>query len=191
MTERKPALMIVDMINDYMDPEGDLYGELLHDIVPNVEQLATTFRNTDLPVIFANTSIVTDDQPMVEQWGQHAVRGTWGERVIDPLTPQESDYVVRKPMYDAFYDTELDHLLRSLNATEVIITGVDSHVCILQTSIGAFNRGYDVTIVKNGISTKEQHKHQFAIEYTESHLGEVRSSADIVARIEQQCATTN
>lgn len=186
MTEQEPALVIVDMINDYMNPEGELYGEILHDIVPNVETLAESFRDADLPVVFANTSTVTDDQPMVEKWGRHAIRGTWGERVIDSLMPQESDYIVRKPMYDAFHDTELDHLLRSLDTTEVVLTGVDSHVCVLQTGIGAFNRGYDVTVVEDGMSTKEQHKHQFMIEYTESHLGEIQSAADVVARIEQR-----
>lgn len=174
-----------------MHPNGELYGDVLHDIVPNVERLLTSFRDNNLPVVFANTSVVSDEQPMAEKWGQHATRGTWGEQVIDDIAPQESDYVVRKPMYDAFHDTELDHLLRSFEATEVILTGVDSHVCVLQTGIGAINRGYDVTVVEDGMTTKEQHKHEFAVEYTKSHLGDIESTTDVVARIEQRWATAN
>lgn len=168
-----------------MHPDGELYGEVLHDIVPNVEELLTLFRDRDLPVIFANTSIVSDEQQMVKKWGRHAERGTWGERVIDDIAPIESDYVVRKPMYDAFHDTELDNLLRSMSVSEVLLTGVDSHVCVLQTGVGAFNLGYDVTVVEDGITTKEQYKHEFAIEYTESHLGQIKSTTEVVATIEE------
>ena len=191
VTEQKPALVVVDMINDYMDPDGELYGEFLHDIIPNVEQLLTAFRAENLPIVFANTSTVTDEQPMVEKWGRHAERGTWGERVIDDISPQESDYVVRKPMYDAFHDTELDHLLRSVGATKTVVTGVDSHVCVLQTGIGACNRGYDVTVVEDGMTTKEQYKHEFAIEYTKSHLGQVESTDHVVELIEQRWTTAD
>jgi nicotinamidase-related amidase len=181
MTENKPALIIVDMINDYVHPDGELYGETLHDVVPTIDRLITVFHDLNLPVVYANTSVVSDEQPMVKKWGVHAERGTWGAKVVEEIAPSESDYVVRKPMYDGFYDTELDHILRSLDVTEVVLTGVDSHVCVLQTGIGAANRNYDVTVAEDGMSTKEQHKHEFAINYTESHLGRVMDHQDLVS----------
>ena len=38
--------------------------------------------------------------------------GSWGWQVVDELAPREDEAIVRKPRYDAFYGTQLEHMLR-------------------------------------------------------------------------------
>ncbi len=144
------ALLVVDVQNDFANPSGKLYAKGAEKIIKPIRKLASSAREHGATVIYTQDWHLKDD-PEFKIWGEHTLVGTWGAEVVDELRPGESDVVVRKPSYDAFYSTPLDHVLRSRKINTLILTGLLANICILCTAMGAAVRGYRLIIPVDAI----------------------------------------
>jgi ureidoacrylate peracid hydrolase len=81
------------------------------------------------------------------------VRETWDAEIVDELKPEKDDHIVVKRRDSAFQDTELDLWLRSLYVDTIIVTGVDTAICVENTLTDGFNLGYDVILVEYATSS--------------------------------------
>lgn len=84
---------------------------------------------------------------------QHEDTG-WPLQPFHPdLAPNADDIVIRKRASDAFYETPLDDVLRTLSVSHLVVTGMQTEYCVDATSRRATSLGYDVTLVANGHTT--------------------------------------
>ena len=81
------------------------------------------------------------------------IRCTWDADIIDELKPADADHIVVKRRDSAFQDTELDLWLRSSYIDTVIVTGVDTAICVENTLTDAFNIGYDIILVEDATAS--------------------------------------
>ena len=169
----KTALLIIDMLNEYLDPKGKIYCEAGREIISNIKTLKEHFVNNNSPVIYINTSHINDGDPETAKWGLHAMRGTWGAEIIPELAPSSNDIVVLKRTYDGFYNTELEITLRSLNVDTVVVCGIHTHVCVLCTSLGAFYRGFNVVALEDCMTTGYKPNHETRLRFYSSHIGKL------------------
>lgn len=58
------------------------------------------------------------------------IQGTWGAEIVDELKPRDGEIVVVKPRYSAFFGTDLDTILRTLEIKYLAFTGVDTAICV-------------------------------------------------------------
>jgi ureidoacrylate peracid hydrolase len=65
------------------------------------------------------------------------------------IAPRESDYMVEKTLYDGFFRTTLDSLLRNLGVRNLIFVGFTAGGCLLTTAIGALNHNYRVAVLRD------------------------------------------
>ena len=83
----KTALIVIDMLNDFLDPGGSLYaGAQAREIIPFVAQKIAEFRAQGQVVIFVCDAHAPDD-PEFGVFPAHAVKGSWGARIIPELPP--------------------------------------------------------------------------------------------------------
>jgi nicotinamidase-related amidase len=98
-----------------------------------------------------------------DTWCKCLVRGTESSRIVVGIEPKEGDVLIEKKRFSAFYNTNLDDVLRACDVGELDIIGYSSDVCIRFTSVDAYNRGYRVNIVREGVEafreTTEQSLH--------------------------------
>lgn len=73
--------------------------------------------------------------------------------IVEELRPINGERVIKKCGYDAFANTELDQILRSLNVEYLIITGTVTNWCVDSTVRSAFHRFYKVVVAADGVST--------------------------------------
>jgi ureidoacrylate peracid hydrolase len=66
------------------------------------------------------------------------------------MAPESSDFIVEKTMYDGFFRTTLDTLLRNLGVKNLIFVGFTADICLLNTVIGALNHNYRVVVLRDG-----------------------------------------
>lgn len=94
--------------------------------------------------------------------------GTWWKDLISIENPHsaiipEFDYshrsVLRKNQYDAFYETSLEEILRRKSVSQVVISGVMTHLCCETTARSAFVRGFEVFFLVDGTATYNQDHH--------------------------------
>ncbi len=180
----KRALIIVDMLNDFVRPYGKLYVPKAEEIIPNIKVLKKAFKENGLPVIYTNDSHLPKVDAEFRIWREHAVRGTPGAEVVEELKPDEDDFVIQKRRYSAFFSTDLDVLLRELDVGEVVLTGVATNVCVLHTAADAFFRGYKVIVVSDGTMSVPPEEQEKWLGYMRSVYGaEILSTSEIVSKI--------
>ena len=158
------ALLIIDVQNDFANPSGKLYAKGAEKVIPPIKKLASAARRSGATVIYTQDWHIKGD-PEFEIWGEHALAGTWGAEIVDELKPEEADVIVRKPSYDAFYSTSLDHVLRSRKITTLILTGLLGNICVHCTAIGAAMRGYKLIIPVDAIFTIHEFDHVASLRF--------------------------
>lgn len=166
----KSALLIADMIFDFVDPQGKLYVPGIEVIVPVNAALIAKARDLGIPVIYVNDSHDPDDEEF-EQWGPHAIAGTPGTDVVSELAPEEGDYVLDKKRYSAFYGTELDELLKKLVVEHLVITGTVTNICVMVSAIEALMRGYRVTVPSKAVHALSDEDQRMALDQIERVFG--------------------
>lgn len=157
------ALLICDMLNDFVKEGATLEVPKARAIISNIKREIKKARKNSIPVIYCCDAHKNSDTEF-KLWPRHAVKGTEGARVIDQLQPHKHDYVVYKTRYSCFYKTSLDRILKKLGITHVIMTGVVTNICILYTTSDAYMRSYHIVIPENCVAALTQREHQFTLE---------------------------
>jgi nicotinamidase-related amidase len=157
----RTALIVLDMQNDFVDPRGSLCVEAARATVPAIARLLAFAHDHGLTVVYTQDWHRAGD-PEFAMWGPHAVAGTWGAEIVPALAPRPEDLVVRKPRYDAFYGTPLDHELRQRQITDVIVTGTVSNICVLSTAGSAALRWLRVIVPVDAVSALTEFDQQVA-----------------------------
>jgi nicotinamidase-related amidase len=163
MELEKPAILVVDMLNDFVT--GSLGCERGQAIVPATAELLNAARECGIPVIFCNDAHIKDIDIELKLWGDHAIAGTEGAQVIPELNLGEGDYVVPKRRYSGFFQTDLDILLRELGIKTCIMTGLHAHMCVRHTSADAYQLGYKVVVAKEATDSFTEQDYKSGLEY--------------------------
>jgi nicotinamidase-related amidase len=175
------CVLVIDMLRDFLEPDGALFCERCRTIIPKVKELLHHARRSGWPVIYVCDSHPPGSRdPDVLRFGPHAVRGTSGAEVITELAPAPGDHMVLKRTYDGFYNTDLEMTLRSLQADTVIISGIHTHVCVLATSLGAFHRGFRVIVLEDCTQASSEEKHRSRLDFIRSHVGDVMDLESLI-----------
>jgi hypothetical protein len=132
----KPALLIIDMQNDFVLEGKPLRVAGAQAAIPKMQSVLAEFRKRPLPV-FHILRVHRADGSDVEIIRQErfrqqpfAVAGTPGAAVIDELTPRRGEYVVEKIRMSAFIGTELDLMLRTLGVRPRTASGQPSSMAL-------------------------------------------------------------
>ena len=157
------ALVIIDMQRDFLEAGG--FGEALGNdvaplraIVPACAALLAGLRARRVPIIHTREGHRPDlsDAPKAKvergtpalrigdegPMGRILIRGEAGHDIIADLSPFPGEPVVDKPGKGAFYQTDLDLMLRNRGIDTLLVAGVTTEVCVHTTIREANDRGY-------------------------------------------------
>lgn len=155
------ALLVIDMQKYFLDEDSHAYIPASKAILPNIKNLVLAYRKADLPVIFTRHSLEKNEEPgiMGRWWGDVIWEESSLSEIETNLAPKNSDIVIRKTRYSAFYGTDLETFLRNKNVKSLVITGVMTHLCCESTAREAFMRDYEVYFAVNGTATQNEELH--------------------------------
>jgi biuret amidohydrolase len=84
---------------------------------------------------------------------EHNIEGSPGTQIIPELY-KEGDYVIsNKKRLDCFYGTDLRQLLDTLKVKNVVLMGINTNTCVLNTSFTAFNFDYRVVVLSDCVAS--------------------------------------
>lgn len=170
--ENKEALIIIDMLNDFVLEGAPLEVPSTRTVVPELKKEIDKARRAGIPVIYVCDSHEKDDREFKKMgWPAHAVKGTKGAEVIEDLKPLKGDWIIEKNTYSGFYNTKLDDTLRELGIKAIRLTGCVTNICILFTASDAALRGYDVKVLENCVAGINREDHEFALRLMKNVLG--------------------
>lgn len=169
---KKEALVVIDMLNDFVLPGAPLEVPATRGIVPVIRHEIDRARAAGQPVVYVCDSHAPDDKEFRKfGWPAHAVRGTKGAEVIEELKPALTDTVVPKDTYSGFYGTRLEEALAVLGVDALRLTGCVTHICVMFTASDAVLRGYDVSVVEDGVAGITREDHDAALRIMKNVMG--------------------
>lgn len=151
----RTALLVIDMQNDFVKEGAVLEVPKIRNQIPKIRRLIETCRELGIPVIYTKQVYRADSKvkPLILEMfpllGKKGLRdGTEGAEIYSEIEPKPGDIVVRKMGFSAFYNTELESILRNINGRRnvetVIICGTVTNICCESTARDAFERDYKV-----------------------------------------------
>ncbi|GAB3596713.1 hypothetical protein GCM10027408_06520 [Microbacterium tumbae] len=87
----------------------------------------------------------------------------WGAQVLDAVRPEPGDIVIEKHRWDAFFNTDLDPILRNLDVNRLIIAGLQTNVCVETTSRTGMMKNFDIAVPEDAVSTDGEALHHAAL----------------------------
>ncbi len=176
-----PALVVIDLQKGIATRVAP---EVIAPVVDNSAKLAAAFRAQGWPVVLVN---VTGGAPGRTDAGKDAPArpapdADWAD-LMPELGRQEGDILVTKKTWGAFYDTGLDDELKKRGVTQVVLTGVATSIGVESTARPAYEHGYHVALVSDAMADLDQAMHDHAIAKVFPRLGEVATTAEILAAI--------
>ncbi|MGD2174447.1 MAG: isochorismatase family cysteine hydrolase [Candidatus Brocadiaceae bacterium] len=182
------AFWDVDTQHDFMDEDGKLAVPGAEQIVPNLRELTRYAVEHGIPII-ASADAHEPGDPEFDQFGEHCVAGTPGQRKIEAtvapgsqvtetgilpeqlnalLTGDLPQVVIEKEDLDVFTEPVADKVLSALRPRQVYVYGVATEYCVLKTVLGLRERGYDVGVVRDAIRGIEDEAAGEALERMEA-----------------------
>lgn len=165
------ALLVIDMLKDFINEGGALEtGSDGRSIVPFVKKKIAEYRELNYSIIYICDNHETDDKEF-DMFPLHCVKDTEGSEIIEELEVLETDKIILKRRYSAFYGTDLDLYLREKGIDEISIVGVCTNICVLYTCADARNISYKVNVYKDGVASFDRLAHDFVLKEIENTLG--------------------
>jgi nicotinamidase-related amidase len=192
----RPAVIVIDMHRGSLEPPGTVFVPGGAAIVPSLARLLAAAREAGAPVIYIVHQIDTagvdarspfwleaesvgDLYPNVQE---QVVGSPWTE--IDPgLAAQPGDHVLPKKRYGAFSGNGLAFLLKNLGVETLILTGVETEICILATAYHAFNEDFRVLVASDGTAGLEDDLADAALRIIAREVGWVATCDEIASEL--------
>lgn len=184
---------MVDLQNDYCHWQG---AEVLNGgdvtrrtaIVPAVQRLIDAAHRASTPVIFIRT--VNDPTTTSPAWAlrrqgegwQHpyCLTGSWGAEYFGVL-PEQDDVEVTKHRFSAFVGTDLELRLRAIGRETLIITGVDTNVCVESTMRDGYMRDFACVLVTDATAAGTPEEHAAACATLGRYFGWTAKTRAVIA----------
>jgi len=182
----KAALLIIDMQTFFLNPESPTFtcGGLA--VLPRIKELLAAFRKAGRPVIFTRHVHHPDglDAGIMEWWWQGmCIEGTPESEIHPELAPRHDEKVVLKHRYSAFYNTDLETILRCRSIEDLVITGIMTNMCCESTARDAYYRDYRVFFTADGTGSINEEMHLASLLNLAFGFACVTTTADIIAQV--------
>lgn len=150
----------------------------MREIIARSARLANAFRERGLPVILVNVAGLapgrTDAGPR-----NLSFPPDWTDFVPE-LGQHPDDHVVTKQRIGAFHGTDLDSYLYERGVTQVVLTGVATSFGVESTARGAYDLGYNVTLVVDAMTDRDADAHRHCLEKIFPRIGETGTTEDVL-----------
>jgi ureidoacrylate peracid hydrolase len=203
--EIHPVLLVVDMQNGFCGTGGsyDQFGfniKPYRAIIPKVRRMIDYMRREGVPIYYSKAireasgidlidrvhKIIPESRRERLKKMPLCIRDTWDSDIIDELKPEPEDYIVEKRRDSVFQDTEFELWLKALRVDSIIFTGIDTYVCVESTVRDAFNKGYDIILLKDCVASRNLEYHENTVEEIAEAYGLVLSSDELIDMAESK-----
>ncbi|MCF2144728.1 MAG: cysteine hydrolase [Candidatus Heimdallarchaeota archaeon] len=181
----KAALLIIDMQEFFTAANAPAFLPAAETIIPEIRRLKEYFLKHHRPVILTKFYLKREQQEppniMIKWWGKTLFEDNPFVE-IDPRIADEKALTLYKPMYDAFYQTTLENILKENNIRQVILTGVATHLCVETTARSAFVRNFTVFLPVDAIASYTEEMHLNTLKAAAHGFGIPVSTNDLVEK---------
>ena len=179
------VLLIYDMqtwyVNRYEDPSR---------LVGNIKRIKSAADAVGVPTVYAEAD------PVHNLAERGIARDLWGDgigavkdaqaddnQIYGDLTPSSSDFLIRKRKYSAFFETDLESLLRRMNRSQIILCGNYANHGCMTTAVDAYMRNFKVFFMADALGAFDAAAHDMALRWVADTSGQVTLTEQVIAEM--------
>ncbi len=160
---KKAACLVIDMQQWFLDPSSHAFIPSARIIIPNIRKVAALFSTYNRPVFLTRHINSEQDAGSMLRWWGDIIKKDDSLSRLDPELDSIGGQVIFKTQYDAFYQTPLRTILEEQNISQLVITGVMTHLCCETTARSAFVQGFDVFFPVDATADYNEHFHRATV----------------------------
>ena len=179
----RTAVLAIDLQVDFLSADGYFARKgydpaPLRSVIAPIKRLTDAARSAGCLVIWTRQGYRADlaDASPYDLWRARRagidmprgdpgslLRGSPGYQIVPELTPGAGDVIVDKTANGAFYQTDLELVLRARGITHLIFSGCTTDVCVHTTLREAVDRKYQCLLVKDACASADAYAHDAAV----------------------------
>ncbi len=186
---KRPALLIVDVVQAYLDPASPLYAVPFVDALASNVRLVAAARAAGMPVVFTSVAyraagldggLFFRKVPALRAF----LPGSPLAAFPPALQPRDDEAVVVKQYASAFFGTSLAAMLTATGIDTLLITGFSTSGCVRATTLDAMQNGFVPYVVREACGDRDSRPHDANLFDLQAKYAEVVDEARAIALIE-------
>lgn len=149
----KKALICVDFEKEWADKNSDYFVGDISDVIERTNKLIDFCREKGYKIIFTTHIEKGSDSAFAE--------GSKNVEIINELHKKDTDVLVKKNKISPFFKTNLEKELKDVN--EIVICGILTNLCVRSLAQDAYDRDFDIKIIKDCCKAFDDETHEFTI----------------------------
>ncbi|MGI9667711.1 MAG: N-carbamoylsarcosine amidohydrolase [Acidimicrobiia bacterium] len=183
----RPALIVVDFCNAYLDPDSPLYAGV-EDALASTERILAGARAAGIPILFtevqydeggADGGVFFRKVDALKSF----VRGNPLADFPESLAPRSGEIVITKQYASAFFGTSLASTLTALGVDSLIVTGVSTSGCVRATAVDACQHGFVPLVVREAVGDRSDEVHEANLFDLDAKYADVVAESDVLAHL--------
>jgi nicotinamidase-related amidase len=148
------ALIVIDMLNRYEHEDGERLARSVGEALPAMQRVIGRAQEEGTFTVYVNDNY-GDWGAGREELLQRALSGPH-RSLVEPIAPPPGIPFVTKARHSAFYETQLEYMMRHEGVDTLTLVGQVTEQCILYTALDAYVRHYPVVVPRDAVA----HIHQ-------------------------------
>ncbi len=183
----RPALLIVDFVNGFADPDA-FGGGNIDGAIANTKRLLAACRKKNVPVAFTRV-VYADDGSDAGIFCLKApgLRGLTEDvpasQVVDDLEPIEGEYIVRKTQPSAFFGTSLQSWLTVKKVDTMIVTGCTTSGCVRASVIDSMSYNFKTIVASDCVGDRAIGPHDANLFDMAQKYADLMTADEVMARL--------
>ncbi|WP_306120337.1 MULTISPECIES: isochorismatase family cysteine hydrolase [unclassified Roseitalea] len=181
------ALIVIDMQNAFLHPQGENAYPDAAAVIGPVTQLIEAARRSERLIVFTldrhRAGVPDFEQPKLPV---HGVQGTMDADYFSGFGPRQGaarEIEIVKRRYSAFFATELGILLHEHRIERVVICGVKTNNCVRATAQDAFAWGFEVVVPRQATNSNRPYLAAASLEDIDRYMGSVVDLGDALSML--------
>ena len=181
-----PALLIVDFVNGFNDP--DLFGGgNIPDAIANTKRLLAAAREKRIPICYTRVVYAQDGSDA----GVFCLKApklavltetSHASQIVDDLTPLEGEYVLRKTQPSSFFGTDLAPWLIRRRIDTVVVTGATTSGCVRASVIDSMSYNFRTVVVSDGVGDRALGPHEANLFDMRQKYADLMTADEVIAQ---------
>jgi nicotinamidase-related amidase len=184
----KPAVLVIDLIRAFTNPDLPL-GAPLHDQIAQTVKILAAARNSHVPIFFTSVAYEAADLADAGIWkikmaGVMTLRTGTPEVEVDPaLGRRPEEPVIFKKYASAFFGTDLLTRLNTLRVDTMILTGCTTSGCVRATAVDGLQNGFRVMVAHEAVGDRAQPAHEQSLFDLNAKYADVVSVDEVLSNL--------
>jgi nicotinamidase-related amidase len=170
------ALIVVDMLNHYEHEDAELLAQSVRRALPGIERAIEHAGREGVLTVYVNDNYGDWGAGRVELL-QRAMDGRFSS-LVDPIAPPAGVPFVTKARHSAFYETQLEYILRHEGIDRIILIGQVTEQCILYSALDAYVRRLAIAVPRDAVAHIHEDLADAALRMMKINMG-----AEIIPRL--------